>query len=107
MRLQRLNLADAVWMSLEGRFLARCGNGAELLLPSSAQVSVFLRNGKLVLFTGGVSLSAGKELSLLRQQDGDVEPGIRFNLQKGLYPGDLALSVKDGAIQAVLTLPLG
>ena len=105
-RLQRLNLTDAVWMTLEGRYLARCEDGAELLLPASAKVTVLLRNGKLILFTEGVSLSAGKKLTLLRQKEDGSEPGIRFNLQQGLYPGDLALSVKDNAIQAVLTLPL-
>ena len=105
-RLQRLNLTDRIWMTLEGRYLARCGDGTELLLPASAKVTVFLRDGRLILFTEGVSLSAGRSLSLMRQQENDAEPGIRFNLQQGLYPGDLALSVKDGAIQAVLTLPL-
>ena len=104
--LRRLHLTDAVWMALEGRYLARCGDGTELLLPSSARLTVFLRNGKLILFSGGISLSAGKRLSLLRQQEDGTEPGIRFNLQQGFYPGDLSLSVKDGAIQAVLTLPL-
>ena len=105
-RLQRLNLTDAVWMTLEGRYLVRCGDGAELLLPSSAKATVLLRNGKLILFTEGVSLSAGKKLTFLRQQDNTSGPAIRFNLQQGLYPGDLTLSVKDSAIRAVLTLPL-
>jgi len=104
--LRRLNLTDAVWMTLEGRYLARCADGTELLLPADTNVTVFLRNGKFVLFSGGVSLSAGKKLTFLRQQEGDTVPGIRFNLQQGFYPGDLSLSVKDGAIQAVLSLPL-
>ena len=104
--LRRLNLTDAVWMTLEGRYLARCADGTELLLPADTNVTVFLRSGKFVLFSGGVSLSAGKKLTFLRQQEGDTAPGIRFNLQQGFYPGDLSLSVKDGAIQAVLSLPL-
>jgi len=104
--LRRLNLTEAVWMTLEGRYLARCAEGTELLLPADANVTVFLRNGKLILFSGGISLSAGKKLTLLRQQEGDTVPGIRFNLQQGFYPGDLSLSVKDDSIQAVLTLPL-
>ena len=105
-RLQRLNLTDQVWMTLEGRYLARCENGTEALLPDGAQVTVLLRNKRLVLFHGGLSLSAGKQLTLLRLKEGDAEPGIRFNLHAGLYTGDLTLTVKDGAIQAVLTLPL-
>ena len=104
--LQRLSLTDAVWMTLEGRYLVRCGDGTELLLPASAGVTVLLRDGKLILFSEGVSLSAGKKLMLLRRQEEGTEPGIRFNLRQGFYPGDLSLSVKDGAIQAVMTLPL-
>lgn len=104
--LQRLGLKDEAWMSLEGRYLARGENGAEILLPLGAQVTVFLRKGQLVLFCEGLSFSAGKKLSLLRQEDGDTEPGIRFNLFSGVYSGDLVLSVADGAIRPVLTLPL-
>ena len=104
--LTRLNLKDEAWMALEGRYLARCADGKEILLPAGVQITVFLRKGQLVLFCGGLSLSAGKELALLRRQDGDLEPGIRFNLLSGVYRGDLVLSVKDGAIQPVMTLPL-
>ena len=104
--LRRLTLTDQAWLTLEGRYLVRCASGTELLLPSSAAVTVFLRDGRLVLFYNGLSLSAGKELTFLRQQDGDAEPYIRFNLQPGFYPGDLTLSVRDGAIRPVLSLPL-
>lgn len=104
--LTRLNLADEAWMTLEGRYLARGADGAEVLLPPGAQITVLLRKGNLILFHDGLSLAAGKELSLLRRRDGDIEPGIRFNLQTGVYPGDLTLSVKDGAIRPILTLPL-
>ena len=104
--LTRLNLTDEAWMTLEGRYLARGANGSEVLLPAGAQITVFLRNGQLALFYNGLSVNAGKELQLLRQQDGDIEPGIRFNLFAGVYPGDLTLSVQDGAIRPVLKLPL-
>ena len=104
--LQRLGLRKEAWMTLEGRYLAKGENGSEVLLPLSAGVTVFLREGQLVLFCEGLSFSAGKKLSLLRQEDGDTEPGIRFNLFSGVYSGDLTLSVQDGAIRPVLTLPL-
>ena len=87
--LRRLNLTSQVYMTLQGRYLARCANGTEILLPANARVTVLLRNKQIILFCGGLSLSAGKSLDLLRQQAGDTVPGIRFNLQKGLYPGDL------------------
>ena len=104
--LTRLNLADQAWMTLEGRYLARCADGSEALLPAGAKVTVLLRNGQLVFFHDGLSLNAGQELKLLRRQDGDLEPGIRFNLFSGVYPGDLTLSIRDGVIRPVLTLPL-
>ena len=86
--LTRLALADEAWMTLEGRYLAKGANGTEVLLPAGAQVSVFLRNGQLALFFDGLSVNAGTELQLLRQQDGDIEPGIRFNLFAGVRFGD-------------------
>ena len=104
--LTRLNLKSEAWMTLEGRYLARCADGSEVLLPDGAQITVLLRKDKLVLFHDGLSLNAGKELKLLRRKGGDTEPGIRFNLLGGVYPGDLTLSVQDGAIRPVLALPL-
>ncbi len=104
--LTRLNLTDEAWMTLEGRYLARCADGTEVLLPPGARITVLLRRNRLILFHDGLSLSAGSELKLLRRQDGDLEHGIRFNLQSGVYPGDLTLTVKDGAIRPLLTLPL-
>ena len=104
--LTRLNLKNEAWMTLEGRYLARGANGTEVLLPAGAQITVFLRDSRLALFHDGLSLDAGAELQLLRRQDGDLEPGIRFNLYAGVYPGDLTLSVQDGAIRPVLKLPL-
>ena len=104
--LERLNLKTEAWMTLEGRYAARGADGTEVLLPAGAQVTVLLRKGQLVLFHEGLSFAAGNSLSLLRRQDGDIEPGIRFNLFSGRYPGDLTLTVQDGVIRPVLTLPL-
>ncbi len=105
-RLTRLSLKTEAWMTLEGRYLARCADGSEALLPAGARITVLLRNGQLALFHDGLSLNAGRELQLLRLRDGDIEPGIRFNLFAGIYPGDLTLSVQDNAIRPIITLPL-
>ena len=104
--LRRLSLADRADLALTGRYLARAENGTELLLPENAKVTVLLENRQLTLFSGGISVFAGKTLSLLRQASGETEPGIRFNLQSGFYPGDLSLSVSEDRLQPVLTLPL-
>ena len=104
--LTRLNLTSEAWMTLEGRYLARTADGSEVLLPAGARVTVLLKQGRMVLYHDGLALNAGSELQLLRRRDGDLEPGIRFNLFAGIYPGDLTLTVKDGAIRPILTLPL-
>ena len=104
--LTRLNLTNEAWMTLEGRYLARGETGTEALLPAGAKITVLLREGQLALFHDGLALNMGKELKLLRRRDGDVEPGIRFNLFAGVYSGDLTLTIKDGTIQPVLKLPL-
>ena len=104
--LRRLYLTDRADLTLTGRYLARSAGGTELLLPEGAKVTVTLQGSQLVLFTGGLSVSMGKSLSLLRQDSGEVTPGIRFNLQAGFYPGDLALSAEEGKIVPILTLPL-
>ena len=104
--LRRLSLTDRADLTLSGRYLARSESGAELLLADGAKVTVRLQEGQLILFSGGVSAAMGKRLSLLRQDSGESEPGIRFNLQAGFYPGDLSLSVEEEKIVPVLTLPL-
>jgi len=104
--LRRLYLTDRADLTLTGRYLLRSAGDMEMLLPEDAKVTVRLQEGRLTLFTGGISVSMGKSLSLLRQDSGDVTPGIRFNLQAGFYPGDLSLSVDDGKIVPILTLPV-
>ena len=105
-QLRRLGLTDRADLTLTGRYLARSASGTELLLSDGAKVTVLLEGGKLLLFTGGVSLLMGSRLTLLRQDSGEAEPGIKFNLQAGFYPGDLTLSVSEGKLFPVLTLPL-
>ena len=104
--LRRLYLTDRADLTLTGRYLLRSAGDMEMLLPEDAKVTVRLQEGRLTLFTGDISVSMGKSLSLLRQDSGDVTPGIRFNLQAGFYPGDLSLSVDDGKIVPILTLPV-
>ena len=104
--LRRLYLADRADLTLSGRYLARSETGTELLLSDGAKVTVLLQDRQLILFSGGVSAAMGGKCSLLRQDSGEKNPGIRFNLQAGFYPGDLSLSIDEGKIRPVLTLPL-
>jgi SpoIID/LytB domain protein len=104
--LRRLYLTDRADLTLTGRYLVRSAGDTELLLPADAKVTVRLEDGRLILFTGGISANMGKSISLLRQDSGETVPGIRFNLQSGFYPGDLSLSVEDSRIVPILTLPI-
>ncbi len=103
--LKRLNLKDRADLTLSGRYLVQSGK-QEMLLPDGASVSILIRDGQLVLFHEGLSVSLGQKLSLLRQESPGVTPGIRFNLQSGFYPGDLSLAVENDVLMPVLTLPL-
>ena len=104
--LRRLYLTDRADLTLSGRFLVRSADGKELLLSDGAKVTVRLDGGQLYLYTGGLSAAMGGKVTLLRQDSGAAEPGIRFNLQAGFYPGDLTLSAEDGKIVPILSLPL-
>ena len=104
--LRRLNLTDRADLTLTGRYLVRSAGGTELLLPDGAKVTVQIRDEELYLHFSGLSAPMGKNVSFLRQDSGGAEPGIRFNLQAGFYPGNLKLGISDGKLQPVLTLPL-
>ena len=104
--LRRLNLTDRADLKLTGYYLVRSASGTELLFGDKAAVTVRLSDGKLILSSGSAAADLGSSCTFVRQDSGDTVPGIRFNLQAGFYPGDLTLSVADGKIQPVLTLPL-
>ena len=104
--LRRLNLTDRADLTLTGYYLVRSASGAELLFGDNAAVTVRLTGGKLILSSGSAAADLGASCTFIRQDSGDTVPGIRFNLQAGFYPGDLTLSIADGKIQPVLTLPL-
>ena len=103
--LSRLNLGARADLTLSGRYLAVTAD-TEMLLPEGATLTVMARDGQMTLYTGGMSMRAGKELRLRRMNASDTTPAIRFNLQSGAYPGDLRLTLTDGAIRPILSLPL-
>ena len=84
--LRRLSLADRADLALTGRYLARAENGTELLLPENAKVTVLLENRQLTLFSGGISVSAGKTLSLLRQASAKRSPASGLTCRPDSIP---------------------
>ena len=65
--LSRLALTDRADLTLEGTYAAHTAAGTEILFPEGSGITVQLRDGKLILFYAGMSLSAGKSLTLKRQ----------------------------------------
>ena len=72
--LQRLNLKEEAWMTLEGRYVARGVDGTEVLLPAGARITVLLRKGQLVLFHEGLSFAAGNSLPCCAGRTGILSP---------------------------------
>ncbi len=103
--LRRLGLTDRADLILSGRYGVAC-EGTELSLADGARVAVLVREGEIYLASGDVILRAGKRAAFRRYASPAPETGIRFIAGGNLYPGDLTLTLAEGALQPVLTLPV-
>ena len=103
--LRRLALAERADLYLSGRYGAAC-DGTELALRDGVHVAALVREGEIYLAVDGVTLRAGKKAVFTRYASDARETGIRFAEGGNIYPGDLTLTVSDGALQPVLTLPV-
>ncbi len=99
--LRRLPWETRADLVLTGEYLAETASGAHLRLPEGTALTVTLRETSLYLFFGGYGLSAGESVTLFRVGE---EAAFRAEHLEGRYPGDLSLSVSNGAILPVLTL---
>ena len=104
--LRRLDIGNRIGLDTDGQYLLEGGNGIRILLSRDTSLSVELREKDLVLFLSGASLSLGPSAKLTRLDDGGSSPSLKISGASGSYPGDLALSVQDEKIQAVLSLAL-
>ncbi len=106
-RLRRLGLTDRIDLIPRGRYLVR-GQGCEILLPENMPVTLQLRENRLVLYNGELSVSLGTSVSFLRQDTGSTlsAPALTIVGQNGVYPGDLTLTAADGQLNSILTLSL-
>jgi len=103
--LSRLHLDTRADLTLHGPYQLRW-EGGDMLLPDGSAVSVQIRNEKLYVFVAGLSLAPGSSVTLQPLQAENSESGLSFNLADGLYLGTLRLSLNNGSLQPVLTLPL-
>lgn len=104
--LRRLGLTDRADLILDGVYTASVGGKVLMSFPVNAEVTVAIRSGELYLFYEGLSMHLGDEVTFVRNSSGgdDERTGIRFEKNGGLYPGDLALKIKDGILYPVCTM---
>ena len=106
--LRRLELTDRADLILDGVYTAKIGEKVTMGFPVNAEVTVNIRNGELYLFYEGMRLHLGKEVTFIRNASGgdDARTGIRFEKNGGLYPGDLKLTIQEGKLYPVCTMPV-
>ena len=106
--LRRLALTDRADLILDGAYTAKVGGQVLMSFPRKAEVTITIRSGELYLFYEGMAQRLGGEVTFVRNASGDDDgrTGIRFDKNGGLYPGDLRLTVRDGILYPVCTMPV-
>lgn len=102
--LRRLNVGQHMDIKTGSLYLLTGENGTEMLLQPDTQISVELRENRMVVFLNGASLSFGKTVALNRCGAGGQDAGLYLMNASGLYPGNLMLTVEDGKIRPVMSL---
>ncbi len=100
--LTRLNLTDRMKISLDGSYTLN-----EMAFQRGSELTVAISGGTLMVYYEGMSLDAGKQLTLTRHEtDAGQENGLRINGAYELHPGDLQVSIQTGQLRAVLHAPV-
>ena len=103
--LRRLSLTDRIDLALSGAYTASWGSGNRMLLPAACEVTVQIRENRLILFYLGAALDCGEKLTFSRTAGNNTSShGLHIAPWDALYPGDLSLTVSGGQLQPVLTL---
>ena len=104
--LRRLALTDRIDLRLSGAFLAAWGKDNRMRLPAGSEITVQVRENRMILFFAEAAVDCGSALTLSREggAGGDAfSAGLTILPWDGLYPGDLRLTVSGGQLQPVLT----
>ncbi len=103
--LRRLELTDRADLILDGLYTVKVGGEVRMAFPVGAKATVAIRSGELYLFYEGMTQKLGQDVTFVRNATGSAErTGIRFDKNGGLYPGDLRLTIKNGALYPVCTM---
>ncbi len=101
-KLTKLNLTDRMTVSLDGSYTL---NG--IAFQRGSDLTISCAGGTLMVYYEGMTLDAGKTLTLVRHAVADSqENGFRVNDAYYLHPGDLMLSIEGGMLSAVLRAPM-
>ena len=106
-KLSRMNLTDRLDITLNTPYGLLFGEN-ELYLASGSKLAFLLRNENIYLYMDGLSLRLGDHIYLRRysEQTGVVNTKVGF-YRTGfdpLYLGDLALTINEGSLHAVLAI---
>ena len=103
--LTRLKITDRIDLALQSPYGVKLENGTELHFAGGSELAVLLRGGALYVYYEGMSLLAGKAVTLTHEA---VEDGTEFGLRRAnfpaLYAGDLELAIADDVIRPVLSI---
>ena len=100
--LTKLKLTDRLEIALDGSYTLN-----DLAFQRGSHLTVALAEGSLFVYYEGMTLNAGKQLTLVRHEtEKGKENGLRLNGAYELHPGDLRLSIAEGGLQAVLCAPV-
>ena len=104
--LRRLGLTDRADLILDGVYTASVDGKVVMSFPMNAEVTVASRGEALYLFYEGLTMYLGDEVTFIRNVSGgdDSRTGIRFDKAGTLYPGSLALKIKDDILFPVCTM---
>ena len=104
--LRRLNLTDRIDLRLACAVTAAWKEG-RMRIPAGRELTVKVRENRLILYYEQASLDCGTALTLTREQEASAAgslTGMQILPWEGLYPGDLRLTVSGGQLQPVLTV---
>lgn len=97
--LRRLQVEDTLRIQVQGSYMLEDGS---MYFHNGAQVTVVLREGKLVLHADKTAIVLGEELTLIRCANEETSSALLLQDGSGMYEGSLKLTIQDGVIRPVL-----
>ncbi|MDO5378884.1 MAG: SpoIID/LytB domain-containing protein [Clostridia bacterium] len=98
--LRRLGVQDSLRVDVKGTYMLEDGS---MYFADGTEMTVVLREGQLVLHTGGAAILMGASMKLLRCA-GETPGALLLQGEDGLYEGDLSLTISDGVIRPILSI---